>query len=373
MTKVNRMKRVSLFLLGFLIVSLFLSLYQIPEVKAGSGSFGYETKGSSSYTSMYNYIFGSEFSCPETGTATTMTAYMKCPASGYGFQMGIYKSSDKSLVGDTLEYRSTGAVDTWVTINIESGGSLTAQNYYLVIWQDDNGMEFYYDAGANAAYDEETYTGVNPAFPNPWDQTDWGDKKFSIFCNYTTAGAQEYTEEFTETIDVSASLYLWKALFQKYIETTTISATAYSWKEKASFYTETTTITEQLNKWIELRRFFTETITITETANFAMEILLEITEFTETITVDASLFLWKAKQFIIEETVRPVANFYDWIELKMTMIEFSELIQLDAIMILTFEIIALPVEPSTFGTLSLVIGIIALAIAVTAFAAKTRD
>jgi len=38
------MKRVSVFLLGFLIVSLFLPLYQIPEVKAGSGSFGYEGK-----------------------------------------------------------------------------------------------------------------------------------------------------------------------------------------------------------------------------------------------------------------------------------------------------------------------------------------
>jgi len=42
-------------------------------------------------------------------------------------------------------------------------------------------------------------------------------------------------------------------------------------------------------------------------------------------------------------------------------------------MILTFEIIALEVEPSTFGTLSLVIAIIALAIAITAFAAKTKD
>jgi len=363
------MKRVSVFLLGFLIVSLFLGLY-VPEVKANP-SFGYETKGSSSVDLTANTIRGSEYTCSQTGTADSVTAYLKQDGVATPkCKFAIYLHSDSSLVAYTEEWTLTADWDGWKTLNIVWGGTLLADTVYVLVHWFSGGVTTYYDAvSATYHYESETYNG----FPNPASFTHSVTRDFSIFCNYTVSGAQEYMEEFTETTSITASLYVWKALFEQYTETITVTSTSYGWKEKTSFYMESTTITEQLNKWIELRRFFTETITITETSSFGMELLLEITEFTETITVDASLFLWKAKQFITQETVSPIANFYDWIELKMTIIEFSELIELDAIMILTFEIIALEVEPSTFGTLGVVIAIIALAIAVTAFAAKTRD
>jgi len=289
-------------------------------------SFGYEGIGGSSGV-LDDYIFGAVFTITEEGTADSITVALKYSTtqSTWSVKCAIYKHSDLSLVGSTEEREITPTLEfVWYTFNFDAPKpSLTTDTaYILVAWTEviAGNCKIAYTTGDTDQLHIKNvvYTGT---FPNPWESPTELDYKASIFCNYTTAGAQEYTEEFTETISPSASLYFWKALFEKYEETITVTATSYTWKEKACFYTETTTITEQVSKWIELKRFFTETITLTETANFAMEILLEITEFTETITVDAFLFLWKAKQFITQETISPIANLYDWISLTRMFIE----------------------------------------------------
>ena len=157
----------------------------------------------------------------------------------------------------------------------------------------------------------------------------------TCFYVYGDAVEGEFTEEFAESIGISASLYSWKALFYRQTETITVTTTSYAWGEYPRFFIETTTITEQISEWIELRQVFTESITLTEqmsryvalfrlfqetispteTSSFNMELALVITEFVETVGIDASLFLWKAQQMFFEETVNPTANFYKWIAL----------------------------------------------------------
>jgi len=399
------MKRACMLLSVFLIVSLFLSLY-VPSAKADSDTFyvggsdddadqqetsSVSTTGATVNTQSHTVAAGryhSGFRFPSvtipqgsTITAAKLSVYLSSvQADDANLKIHAHDTDDAAdfsaegipEIYDVADRPRTDAFTSWVEDAVHGGvsGWYDSPSILDVVqeivsrggWSSSNAIVLLLIAN----------TDVYKQFKaNTYDAGSQYAAKLEV--TWESAGLQEYTEEFTETISPSASLYLWKALSEKYSETITVTATSYGWKEKTSFYMESTTITEQLNEWIELRRFFTETITITETASFAMELLLEITEFTETIGIDASLFLWKAKQFITQETLSPVANFYDWIELKMTMIEFIDTIEFDAIMILTFEIIAAEVEPSTFGTLGVVIAIIALAIAVTAFAAKTKD
>lgn len=326
-TKVNRMKRKSVFLLGFLIVSLVLSLY-VPNVRADS-TFGKTDKGANA-ASEDGHVEVYIHTAPESGTITSLHLYLDNDAGVVTHaRVAVYSVTDNepdALLEESASTEIAIGFDDWKEFSGFNVPIVSGTKYGFGIQIDNADLYEYYDGSGGDGYHKSQGYG---AFPNPYGTgTAWA-LDFSIYATYTPS-IGEYTEEFSETISPSASLYLWKALFEKYEETITVSATSYGWKEKASFQTETTTVTEQINEWKELKRFFTESIIVTETASFGMELLLEI-------------------------------------------LELSELIEFDATMYLTFQIIAPEVEPSTFGTLSLVIAIIALAIAVTAFAAKTKD
>lgn len=355
-------------------------------------SFGYTTILGSGQ-SIEDYIFGVGASCPESGTADSITIALSGWSNGEKVKCALY-DANKDFVAET-EARTTGG-SGWQTFDFSAPKpSLTAQDYWIVAFSN-KPVSAYYDAVASWTIITLTQT-FEGGFPSSLSSgTEYDGYACSIFCNYTTGGLQEYTEEFSETVSISASLNRWQALFYTQTETTTITTTSYSWKEKACFYTETTTTTEQHYKWIELNRFFIETIVVTESSSFAMEIMMAFVEFTETINVDASLFLRKAKQFITQETVTTIANFYKWISLSrfftetiqpsettqslieklfsvtesigisaslealkevlVTFIEFSELIQFDAIMYLTLptaivEAINMPLILAAFAVI----------------------
>lgn len=147
------------------------------------GDFGYKTKGPSNIN-MADYILGTPYTCPEAGTATSISAYVaKGAGQGVGskFKYAIYKVSDDSRVGYTEEYTCAApAIDTWITLNIANGGSLTAQDYYLVWWADTNLQSFWYAADIDGCYDSETYNG----FPSPFNPSVYASHKFSIYCTY---------------------------------------------------------------------------------------------------------------------------------------------------------------------------------------------
>jgi len=424
------MKRVSLFLLAFLIVSLVLSMYQISEVKANPDeTFGKTSIGGQNYGGADDRLYLDQATLTEDGTVIKISLYGKLSSSGSVHMMTAIYDDDSGEPGDLMGYSNEISVTTTLqwwnfTCDIE----LTAGNYWLGWNQEaDPVFTYYYDSG-NARY--ENNVEYDDGFPSSAPSMSSTSKDFSIFATYTTAGVQEYSEEFTETVSVSASSHFWRALLYKNIEGITTTATTYTWGEYPCFFSETITTTEEQNEWNELRRFFTETVTIreelvkqlalfrlftetigiTETSSFATEILVEITEFAETVSIDASLYLWKAKQFMIEEGVIGVADFYKWISLRqfftetinptetlqllrekllsvtetintsaflqalketlVTIIEFTDIIPFTATMYLTPQKIVPPIEVTTFGTVAFVIAIIALAIAVTAITAK---
>jgi len=350
------MKKYFLFLIVFLTVFLLLPLCQIPEVKAapewttpdaihskcgedgGAPAVRAIDDNLDNYwqhnTAGYHWII---FDMAETMTITKVRIYQRwATGSRFGKDAGyfIYVSDDPGDFGDAV---GSG------TVPVEVG------------WHESDAFE------------------KDGRYIKLLSKDDATDQRIYEFDAYAEAadGLQEYTEEFSETTSVSTSRYGWKSIFYKQIEGITTTATSYDWRAKSFFYTETTTITEQVNKWVELRRFFTESIVVTETSSFAKELMMLVIEFVETIRVDASLFQWKEKLFSITESIGISTSMTALKEALLTFIEFSELIQFDADMILTFPIIPIPPEePTTFGTLALVIAIVSLALVVTLIAKK---
>jgi len=148
-------------------------------------NFGYETKGGTELAPAGNYINGSWYSCPGTGDADSITVYLKQKFENLPkIKCPIYKKSDGALVGYTEEWTLTSGWDGWKTFNIISGGSLTAQDYWLVFWTN-NLVSGYEDAETNKGlYKSQTYDG----FPDPLTGFTLIARKWSVYCTYTTGG-----------------------------------------------------------------------------------------------------------------------------------------------------------------------------------------
>jgi hypothetical protein len=150
-------------------------------------TFGYTTVGGTEQAYVIAEIRGSWFTCPESGTANSVTAYLAAPGGGSYGKAGLYKKSDYSLVGQTpTQYVPQAA--QWNTFNFSSPQpSLSNIDYYIV----------FASAGASLAsrismyYDAETGKGAYSSWsidglPDPWSPT-VEDKKYSIYCTYTAA------------------------------------------------------------------------------------------------------------------------------------------------------------------------------------------
>ncbi|GAG95715.1 unnamed protein product, partial [marine sediment metagenome] len=75
--------------------------------------FGYDTMGVNTLYSTFDYIIGSWFTCPEAGTANSITFYLVLRSEDDGPQkLGIYKKSDGSFIGGTAEV-SSQTPDSW--------------------------------------------------------------------------------------------------------------------------------------------------------------------------------------------------------------------------------------------------------------------
>jgi len=180
------------FKVGFLELGIFLL----------DPNFGYETQGGAS-VQFADYIMGTPYTCPEAGTATSVSVYISVGATPCGkFKCAIYKVSDDSLVAYTEELEGISSFSDFKTLDIVWGGTLTATDYYLMWWTDDaTNIAFWYSTDIAGAYDAETYDGF-PATLNP---TVYGSHKFSIYCTYTTDGGQEYERTASQGIGVSLS------------------------------------------------------------------------------------------------------------------------------------------------------------------------
>ena len=172
-------------------------------------TFGYETKGGTAEQGGKNALCGSWFTCPESGTAESITLYVEQYfAATPHIKCAIYKKADGSLVGHTEEWQLTSGYDDWKTFNIISGGNLQGNvDYWLMFWQDSLIWTYTDSETEKGACKSVTYNG----WPDPLTGLNIYDRKYSIYCTYTAGGgATEVTV--TDSISLSDSVLRNKAL-----------------------------------------------------------------------------------------------------------------------------------------------------------------
>ena len=177
-----------------------------PLVGGLDPNFGYETKGATEIQTAGNYLHATKFYCPESGTATSITAYIKFYSTTQKVKFAIYTDNagyPNTLVGYTEEGTIESGWDNWKTLNIVSGGSLSA-GYYWLVWWADGILYFYYDAGdtgQHVAKVSVTYDGFPSTFPSGGTSS---ARKYSIYCTYSTGGA--ILKEVADSLSLSETL-----------------------------------------------------------------------------------------------------------------------------------------------------------------------
>ena len=166
--------------------------------------FGYESVGSHYGDLMNDVIKGSWFTCPEDGTAESLSMYIQNGWTDEQVKGAIYKKSDNSLVGSTEEKTISGTpswTPAWYTFNFLGSPSLSAgEDYFLVGWANKNTSgsfkSIYYDevTEEKAGYQSKTYG----AWPDPWSPTLY-KYRFSIYCTYTTQPSSTPSSESSST------------------------------------------------------------------------------------------------------------------------------------------------------------------------------
>lgn len=146
-------------------------------------TFGYETAGGSTDLTS-NKIRGSFFT-GSNGTVTSIAAYVNDFMNNSGnWKYGIYLKSDSSLNGYTDSTYRDGSVNAgWKNINISSGGTISATDYYLVGWADYTSTINFDTETNKGGYNDVTYG----TFPNPASFTA-SNNKYSIYATYTEGG-----------------------------------------------------------------------------------------------------------------------------------------------------------------------------------------
>jgi len=160
-------------------------------------TFGYETAGASD-ARFNNYVIGSLFTCPESGSAESITAYVRIDTANQQARTktAIYKGSDKSLVKSSQEITLTSTSFSWVTYNLLAQADIINEDYWLVVWgETGTGYAFPY-----MAFDTGTATGGlqtvtyqagegDNLWPDPYNPTSTLTRTYSIYCTYTAAPA----------------------------------------------------------------------------------------------------------------------------------------------------------------------------------------
>lgn len=152
----------------------------------GDPNFGYESVGSNK-NKIDNEIRGSWFTCPEAGTADSITVYLSCLFGGsWKHKCAIYLKSDYSLVGVTEERIIATAPGGWETFNFsDPKPSLSATDYVLVAWAETGAYTTMHQNVVSSKGRKQSidYNG----FPDPL-VPGTNNMQFSIFCTYTVPG-----------------------------------------------------------------------------------------------------------------------------------------------------------------------------------------
>ena len=155
-------------------------------------TFGFTEKGSTqSGANAYNTIRGfGPFTAPENGTATKLTSYVYTGAAGCKVRGVIYLDSDKSRVTYDSEVSvDSGGVGSWVDFNITNASITQNTDYLLSLWIGYQNLSVWYSSvsGFYMYRDDETYSSTDPPPATLSLDTTTADRKYSIYCTYTSS------------------------------------------------------------------------------------------------------------------------------------------------------------------------------------------
>ncbi len=150
-------------------------------VNAGTGNFGYQTIGTSSYP-MNNLILGSVYTMgSQSGTANSIVAYISTNGHTRNLKAAIYTASG-TLVGST-DPQSVSNNGAWVTFTFSgTKPSLTAGTQYALVLWSDNSVDFYRLSTSSYTV---VYRFINYGnWPSPGGFTT-DTNEYSIYCTYS--------------------------------------------------------------------------------------------------------------------------------------------------------------------------------------------
>lgn len=158
--------------------------------------FGYTGVGDGTLNFDTNYVVGNAVTCPTSGIATKLTGRFGSIDVANELMRGmIYKTSDKSLVGQTVEVTLPNSLGLPVDVDFAMVGSpalVGGTSYILMLWGTSFDVHLYrLTTGPLEYYDhDDVYVSppLNP--PDPITVWDEGTTSNAIYCTYTEAGGR---------------------------------------------------------------------------------------------------------------------------------------------------------------------------------------
>jgi len=195
-----RRKIFSVLLILVLVVSVVfvLDFGFVPSVKAADSTFGKTDIGESSQEDGANNAIACKFTCPEAGTLTKITMYLRGRDAQINAKTGLYSDSGgypNNLLAESSPV-SVGTTLSWVDFSISY--SLEADTVYHLAVITDGIFGWKYDVGT-AAQTNTDWDLTYPNFGNPWTQDQsQGEKEMSIYATYTPTGEETITGSITD-------------------------------------------------------------------------------------------------------------------------------------------------------------------------------
>lgn len=180
-------------ILSVTIPQKFLDDATYPVRHAAGLTLGWDTKGASTVTGLYQYAIGSRYSPASTGTTSSISGYFK-NTNAFNINMAIYdhdaaNNLPENQLNQTGSTACAASFDNWKTVNMTQ--AITAStNYWLMLTNNDDNVTCYYTS-ASCEYRGYSLATVlvftNPFGNTPGNTDDW--VKLSIYATYTVPAA----------------------------------------------------------------------------------------------------------------------------------------------------------------------------------------
>ena len=152
-------------------------------------TFGETGAGAGNVTIANGRIAGGKFTCPEAGTADSISFRTSGDGAAHDYKCALYKASDMSLVKATEENNATfHAWNVDYTCNfLAVKPTLSAQDYIIAAWVDAaHDISYSWSGTRLIRYDDEAYDGFPATFADSELAQD--AKLMTIYCTYTAGG-----------------------------------------------------------------------------------------------------------------------------------------------------------------------------------------